>query len=115
MVKLVERRMASRIEKPPEKCPDCGAQVRLKSEYVNGDRQLMLYNLDGTQHVCGSEERQYEKHPIGQAVMGKVIADFQLRGRRLTLTLEDGSILTVSAAGKPLTIGLEGPGGILQE
>ena len=111
----MERRIVESIAKPPEKCPDCGASVRLKSEFIGGDRQLVLYNLDGSLHECTSVERQYEKHPIGQAVTGKVIADFQLRGRRLTITLDNGNVLSVSAAGTPLTIMLEGPGGILQE
>lgn len=112
---MVENNYMSRIAKPPEKCPDCNADVRLKSEYANGDRQLVLYNLDGTLHDCQKEEQHYEKHPIGQAVIGGVIKGFQLRGRRLTITLEDGNVLSVSAAGKPLSLQLEGPGGIVQE
>ena len=111
---MVEKRVA--IPRSPEKCPDCGADVRLKSETGEGEyHHLVLYNLDGTAHNCGMEERHYEKHPIGQAVTGKTVVNFQLRGRRLTIALEDGNILTVSAAGTPLTISLEGPGGILQE
>ena len=65
--------------------------------------------------MCKIEERQFEKHPIGQKVTGKMVTDYQLRGRRLTITLEDGNVLSVTAAGTPLTVSLEGPGGIWQE
>lgn len=97
---------------PDERCPQCGSPVHLKLEQDTGGDRLVLYNLNGSRHVC---EVEYENHPIGQAVVGNVVKDFQLRGRRLTITLEDGNILSVSAAGKPLSIRLEGPTGILQE
>jgi len=104
------------IRTPFEKCPTCGADVRLRLEEVNGEKQLKLFNPDDSQHVCQIELRnEFEKHPIGQTVTGKRVTDFQLRGRRLTITLEDGHVLTISAAGRPLTIRLEGPSGLLQE
>jgi hypothetical protein len=91
-----------------EKCPQCSVAIVLKLE----NDSLRMFNPDGTWHTCGSG---YVDHPIGQAVEGKVVTDFQLRGRVLTLTLEDGNILSVSAAGRPLSIRLEGPTGITQE
>ena len=100
--------------KRTEVCPDCGADVMLKMEDVNGERMPQLYNLDGSRHKCEAEDG-FEKHPIGQAVTGKKVTGFQLRGRRLTIMLDDGHVLSVSAAGKPLTLRLEGPTGILQE
>ena len=74
----------------------------------------MLLNLDSTRHNCGPAV-EFEKHPIGQAVMGGVIKDFQLRGRRLTISLEDGNVLSVTAKGTPLSLSLEGPDRIIQE
>lgn len=98
-----------------EKCPNCGADVVVKFTYSESERRPFFANADGSRHICNSESKPFDKHPIGQAVKGKVIADFQLRGRCLTITLEDGNVLSVSAAGKPLSIALEGPAGIIQE
>ena len=105
-----------RMKEVPERCPMCDAPVRLGTELVDGERQLVLYDMNGGKHVCNGHEEQ-EKHPIGQAVSGATVKEngFQLRGRRLTIMFEDGNVLTVSAAGKPLTIRLEGPAGIMQE
>ena len=109
--------VVSKVEpkRPPEICPACGAPIKLRFEGELGrPKRIVPYNLDGTSHQC--DERPFEeRHPIGQTVTGKVIKDFQLRGRRLTITLEDGNVLSVSAKGIPLTIMLEGPAGIMQE
>ena len=106
----------SRMIEPPERCPDCNSPVKIKTENVNGGVKLLLFNLDGSEHYCDME-REFERHPIGQAVAGAVVKQdgFQLRGRRLTISFEDGNVLSVSAAGKPLTINLTGPAGIMQE
>jgi len=83
---------------------------------MEGGVRLLFFNMDGTAHRCDTD-REFEKHPIGQAVAGAVIKQdgFQLRGRRLTILFEDGNVLSVSAKGTPLTIQLQGPGGIMQE
>lgn len=96
-----------------EKCPSCGADIDLRFEGQQEARQLVAYDLNGRVHQCDGE--QYPKHPIGQAVTGRQIKDFQLRGRRLTLVLDDGSELGVSAAGKPLSIQLKSGNGVIQE
>ena len=101
------------IKEPPEICPTCGNSVTIKYEGPVEQKRLVLYNLNGTSHECN--ERQYEKRPIGQAVIGEVVKNFQLRGRCLTITLGNGSVLSVSATGRPLNISLEGSGMILQE
>jgi len=98
------------VRSPQDKCPDCGCVIKLEE----ADNRLMLLNLDSTRHNCGPAV-EFEKHPIGQTVMGKTIKDFQLRGRRLTISLGDGSVLSVTAAGTPLTLQLKGPSGIMQE
>lgn len=100
------------IKKPPERCPECDAPVVIKTE--GGGHRLILYNLDDSQHRC-ENGKEFEKHPIGKTVIGKKVERFELRGRRLTITLDDGNVLSVYAAGRPLTLRLEGPGGIVQE
>ena len=107
---MMERYGKGPIKEPAEKCPRCGSPVKVKLE----DDRLALYDLNGNSHRC-ENEAPFEKHPIGQAVIDGVIKGFQLRGRRLTITLEDGNILSVSAAGTPLSLSLRGPDGILQE
>uniref|UniRef100_A0A6M3JA28 Uncharacterized protein n=2 Tax=viral metagenome TaxID=1070528 RepID=A0A6M3JA28_9ZZZZ len=99
-----------------EKCPDCSTAVVIRFDRGEGSyNKMVLYNLDGTQHHCESA-RSYDRHPIGQAVTGAVIKRFELRGRQLTITMEDDNVLTVVAGGRPLTIRLEGPEvGVLQE
>ena len=112
----MERKIANSIISPAEKCPACGADIQVKAESSADEyHRLSLYNLDGSPHRCGTAERSYKKHPIGQKVTGKKVIDYQLRGRRLTITLDDGNILSVVAAGTPLTISLEGSQGIWQE
>ena len=110
----MEKRIVSGI-KQYEKCPDCGADVSLKSEFADGDRRLVLYETDGSRHECTVAEKPFEKHPIGQAVINKRVTDFQLKGRVLTIYLEGGNVLSVSAAGKPLSMQMSGPRGFVQE
>ncbi len=102
-------------KKAPETCPKCGADVWLK--VVN--QILKMVDSAGQPHQCSpgglGSPGEYQKHPIGQAMQDQRIVEFQLRGRVLTIKVEDGHTLSVSAAGKPLTLRLEGPGGILQE
>jgi len=111
---MVENRQVNAIKQPTEKCPECGASIHLKTE--GSSYRLVLYNLDGTIHRCEST-REFDKHPIGRQVAGAVVKQdgFQLRGRVLTISFEDGNVLSVSAAGRPLTISLNGPAGIMQE
>lgn len=105
-------RFQRKIPKPVDKCPACGTGVVLKEE---GGR-LKVYELKGGLHVCLDDSLPtFVNHPIGEAVKGRTIVTFQLRGRVLTLKLDDGQELTVSAAGRPLSISMQGPKGILQE
>lgn len=108
-------RFGNRIQvpKPAEKCPGCDAPIVLKVRDVNSQPQVC--NPDGTEHVCAGEAPDFEPRPIGQAVNGAVIKDFDLRNRQLSITLDGGRVLKVYAGGKALRIWLMGPEGILED
>ena len=103
------------IKRSPEKCPECGTAVMVKASGAGEYHQLMRLNFDGSQHHCSPPVRQYVNHAIGKAVTGKMVTRFELRGHRLTLTLDDGNVLSVSSPRRALNLQLAGPAGIMQE
>ena len=109
----MERRGVDKIAKY-EKCPQCGAEVIVRAENTDGEyHRLALLNPDNSAHRCDAP--QFHDHAIGAAMLGRTITDYQLRGRVLTLTLDNGNVYQVSAPGRPLNVQLTTKTGMLQE
>ena len=90
-------------------CSKCGATVYFKLGGA-GDGGLTACDKNGRLHICDQDKR-----PIGQEVTGRVVEDFQLRDRRLTIRLDGKAVLEVEAGGRPLRLRLILPGKILEE
>ncbi|MCJ7828147.1 MAG: hypothetical protein MUP81_00205 [Dehalococcoidia bacterium] len=71
-------------------CPTCNRPIILKPV---GD-SLLSFDTDGTIHRCWPAEPK----AIGPAVKGKMIQNFSLKKRRVTLTLSDGMTLEIYAS-----------------
>jgi hypothetical protein len=104
--------MVIKAAKKLEKCPGCGKEVSVK---ILGDEKQVLFNSDGSAHVCATVADLYPQHPIGQAVTGQTVVKYQLRGRQLPLYFDGGGCLSVSAAGTPLSIIYNNKEGAIQE
>jgi len=94
------------MNKRTEKCPGCGAAVLLQK----GERDLQprMYDVNGALHACESDKQSavYEPRPIGQKVVGATVIGFEVRKRKLTLSLSNNSSLEVYCGGIPLKIWL---------
>lgn len=64
--------------------------------------------------AIGNQENR-EKKPIGESVEGRVLEEFRLGDRRLTMKFDGGVILEVSAPGRPLELRLITSDGIYEE
>ncbi len=91
---------------PEQECPQCGRAVMMKLE----DQTLQMYDFNGQAHVCK------EMKKIGGSVTGHIVEGFQLRDRRLLITLDGGITLEINSIGfRPLKLRLVTPEGVLEE
>jgi len=102
----------SEFEKHPIGQTVSGAVI--KSFDVDG-RYVHIFFEDENQLIVSASRPMtvnYRADLVGETVIDN---GFQLRRKVLTLSFESGNVLTISAAGNPLTIRLEGPTGVMQE